>query len=388
MDWIIFLHTFTIINKCLLFLLLWFKRSSSLSNKLLALLILLPVVPIFTDFLMYTGKLRSFPYMIFVYQIVFNLFGPVFLYYCLIMTGRAFTYHRSKFLHLLVCLVPFCFLVEFLLLDKPAQDSFTSNYLVTGRTTWRMIVASVTPAIIVLAYVLVSWKMVLNHNKKLKDVFTNLESLKSNYLIQFIRVVLIEIALLSLLYCFIPAGDVDLVWVPILGNILYFYIVYKSYNQSVIFSEKEYEQYQKMYSPLMEYERQIVAKKYAGSVLSAKKAAQYADLLTDGFENQHWYLDPELNLKALSLTSNIPIHYISQIINQQFGKNFFDFVNSYRAEALKLKLSDESFDNYKIEAIAYTCGFNSKAAFQRAFKKNTSLSPSEFRNALPKHQAR
>jgi AraC-like DNA-binding protein len=380
MDWIIFLHAFTIINKCLLFLLLWFKRNSSLSNKLLALLILLPVVPIFTDFLMYTGKLRSFPYMIFVYQIIFNLFGPVFFYYCSIMTGKTFTYRNSKLLHLLVCLVPLYFLIEFVLLDQTAQDSFAANYLVPNHISFRMVVASTMPAMVVLAYVLASWKMVADHNKRLKDVFTNLESLKSDYIIQFIKVVVIEIAVLCIVYCFIPPGDVDLIWVPILGNILYFYIIYKSYNESLIFSEKEYEQYQKMYSPLIEYERQIEVKKYAGSVLSAEKATEYALVLTNGFGNKHWYLDSELNLKTLSVISTIPIQHLSQTINQQFGKNFFDFVNTYRVEALKAKLKDNSFADYKIEAIAYTCGFNSKTAFQRAFKKNARLSPSEFRN--------
>lgn len=57
------------------------------------------------------------------------------------------------------------------------------------------------------------------------------------------------------------------------------------------------------------------------------------------------------------------------------GKNFFDFVNSYRVEALKEHLLDQRYDVIKIEELAFMCGFNSKAAFQRAFKKHTGTLP-------------
>ena len=91
-------------------------------------------------------------------------------------------------------------------------------------------------------------------------------------------------------------------------------------------------------------------------------------------------VEPELNLKMLSDKTNIPAHYISQVINQQFGKNFSDYVNFYRVEDIKQKLIAPTQSHITIEGLAYMSGFNSKAAFQRAFKKQTGISPKEYRS--------
>lgn len=121
-------------------------------------------------------------------------------------------------------------------------------------------------------------------------------------------------------------------------------------------------------------------KKYASSSLSNEKIKEYSETLQKGFSEEKWYLDALLNMELLSHKSKIPGHYISQIINQQFGSNFFNYVNSYRVQAMKEKLTECSKNNITIEGLAYMSGFNSKAAFQRAFKKHTGMSPKEYRN--------
>lgn len=124
--------------------------------------------------------------------------------------------------------------------------------------------------------------------------------------------------------------------------------------------------------------------KYASSILSPEKIKEYTEKIEKGFVEDKWYLEPKLNLKSLAIKSNIPAHYISQIINQQFGKNFFDYVNCYRIEYLKKKLLDPTEIYIKIEGLAYMSGFNSKAAFQRAFKKHVGISPKEYRRKYEK----
>ena len=58
--------------------------------------------------------------------------------------------------------------------------------------------------------------------------------------------------------------------------------------------------------------------------------------------------------------------------------NFNDFINHYRIEAVKEKLSAGEHNTTTLLGIAYDCGFNSKATFNRAFKKSTTLSPNEY----------
>ena len=121
-------------------------------------------------------------------------------------------------------------------------------------------------------------------------------------------------------------------------------------------------------------------KKYGTSSLSQAKITEYCNRIEKGFTEEQWFLDAELSLKVLSEKSNIPIHYISQVINQQFGKNFSNYVNLYRVEALKQKLVDPAQHHITIEGLAYMSGFNSKASFQRMFKRHTGMSPKEYRN--------
>jgi len=78
---------------------------------------------------------------------------------------------------------------------------------------------------------------------------------------------------------------------------------------------------------------------------------------------------------------NIISHYLSQVINEQFNLNFFDFVNRYRVEVFKEKIKDTVFRNYSLLGIAFECGFNSKSAFNRIFKQATGLTPSQFKKA-------
>jgi AraC-like DNA-binding protein len=69
------------------------------------------------------------------------------------------------------------------------------------------------------------------------------------------------------------------------------------------------------------------------------------------------------------------------LINEEFLVNFYDFVNKYRVEEAKRLLLDNN-RNYKIIAIAYEVGFNSKATFNRVFKKFTGLTPSDFKENI------
>jgi AraC-like DNA-binding protein len=66
------------------------------------------------------------------------------------------------------------------------------------------------------------------------------------------------------------------------------------------------------------------------------------------------------------------------VINQGFQLNFNDFINQYRIEAVKDKLKAGEQKTQTLLGIAYDCGFNSKATFNRAFKKVTGLSPKQW----------
>lgn len=74
--------------------------------------------------------------------------------------------------------------------------------------------------------------------------------------------------------------------------------------------------------------------------------------------------------------------YLSQLINEHFGKNFHAFLNDYRcAKVIKL-FQDPNYNNYSIEGIAETCGFNSRSTFVASFKRFSGKLPSAYRSSM------
>ncbi len=91
------------------------------------------------------------------------------------------------------------------------------------------------------------------------------------------------------------------------------------------------------------------------------------------------YLDPELTLTSLADAVGIPRGQLSQVINDGVGDNFYDFVNKYRVEQVKILMNDPAMKNFNMVGIALEAGFKSKSTFNLIFKRFTGLTPTEFR---------
>lgn len=103
----------------------------------------------------------------------------------------------------------------------------------------------------------------------------------------------------------------------------------------------------------------------------------------DAYMQQHKpYTNPNLTIHELAIGLKIPPHVLSRVINDGFGKNFFDFINQYRIEAFKQRMEDSRSRQYTLLSLAFEVGFNSKTAFNRAFKKRTNQTPKEYFNMV------
>ena len=112
--------------------------------------------------------------------------------------------------------------------------------------------------------------------------------------------------------------------------------------------------------------------------LSAKTEEYYLELKRL-MEKEKVYRDPNLNMTTLSEKTGLSNSYLSQIINQKDGRNFFDFVNEYRINEVMERMDDPDYDHYTILAIAQDAGFKSKSTFNAFFKKSTGKTPSVYR---------
>lgn len=93
------------------------------------------------------------------------------------------------------------------------------------------------------------------------------------------------------------------------------------------------------------------------------------------------FLDPALSLESLSEEMGLSKSHLSRLINAELGMGFNDYLNSLRVEEAKHHLCNPDFEHYTLVAIGLEAGFNSKTTFNTAFKKLTSMTPSEFRKS-------
>jgi AraC-like DNA-binding protein len=99
-------------------------------------------------------------------------------------------------------------------------------------------------------------------------------------------------------------------------------------------------------------------------------------------ENEKPHLDATITLSALAKKLDTNASVLSRVINTGTQQNFNDFINGYRIQEVVKKLKAGEHRLQTLLGIAFDCGFNSKATFNRAFKKANGLSPKEFAEKL------
>ena len=92
------------------------------------------------------------------------------------------------------------------------------------------------------------------------------------------------------------------------------------------------------------------------------------------------YREPGLTIQSLAEKLATPEHRLRALINQKLGhRNFSSFLNGYRITEARTKLADRDLVDLPILTIAMDLGYNSLAPFNRAFRAETGITPSEYR---------
>ena len=119
------------------------------------------------------------------------------------------------------------------------------------------------------------------------------------------------------------------------------------------------------------------AEKYKFSSLDDETAANIQRGLLELVETEKIFLQRDLRLKEVADRLGTSAHYLSQVLNERLSLSFNDFVNKHRVEeAMKMLATG---DDSKMESLALDTGFNNKVSFNKAFKKFTGLTPSQYK---------
>lgn len=128
-----------------------------------------------------------------------------------------------------------------------------------------------------------------------------------------------------------------------------------------------------------------ITKKYSGSNLTIKRIEQIKFTIEEYMETQKPYLNPDFTLEMMSESILIQRNHISQLINETYNMNFREYINMYRIKESIRLMNDENEEDLNINQIFYESGFNSKSVFNTAFKKQTNMTPSEYRKNISNH---
>lgn len=114
--------------------------------------------------------------------------------------------------------------------------------------------------------------------------------------------------------------------------------------------------------------------------LSLEYGVEIKELVETFLISKKPFLKPKYKLSDLSEETGIPTYLLSAFINQEYGKNFNEFINDYRVEYLyQMFVNDENgFNRFTLEGLSKQAGFNSRNAFIASVKRKTGLTPSEY----------
>jgi len=298
----------------------------------------------------------------------FFLFNPAFYLYSRSLTDKKFNLKPIQLLHL----IPYLF---FEFTNHYYTLSFTINeFFLVNSNLWIRLLFAVSFILSLIIYNFLSIVYVHKHRINLKNEFSNISQNQKLAWLLFIVVSYVVyiltatgLGLFGFLYNDFELSNIFNYSAALaLTFALGFYGVrqdeiYKKSLKNNVFKEPE--------------------ERYKKSKLTGDKKKTVKNLILNYFTEKIPYLNPDLNMQLLSEELDIPKHQLTEVLNTILGKNFFQFVNEYRVEAVKQKLKDAENDKYSIEAIGYDCGFSSKSSFYSVFKNIAGQTPLQFKNS-------
>ena len=111
------------------------------------------------------------------------------------------------------------------------------------------------------------------------------------------------------------------------------------------------------------------------SLLSKDEIENYLEKLDELMKVDKIYKDPSMSLRHLAEKLEVSSNKLSWLLNEQIGKNFNEYINTFRLVTFKEKALNPNNSHLTLLGLAYESGFNSKTVFNAFFKKMEGMTP-------------
>jgi len=250
-------------------------------------------------------------------------------------------------------------------LDKPfiAVDSVISDDPLGIRTFVNQLIG-----LSFIIYIILTIRILINKARSLGQTIWNTTNktliAMRNSLFHFFMVIIIFIAV-KLLFGFSDVGDY---FIYLYLSLMFFMTTIQIMNSSSYFNEVS----TFLEGPVLKYQKSSLANENKEVILEA---------IVNQLETEKYFKKSTASLSGLAKSINQSAHHVSQVINEKLDQSFFEMIASYRVEEAKEILRTELGKKLTIEEVAERVGYNSKSAFNTAFKKFTSQTPSVYRDS-------
>lgn len=354
-------------------------RQERLADKLLAGVLLLLAMRISQWMLGYAGWYDRHNWeSIFMFYFPFNLMillGPTFYFYFRSLTNRNFQLKRKDIWHFVPGIILLgCYSVSFLV-DIVAQYWIVGNALpehfgtkgVMASFQQDYVLHFFQPLIMlsIVLYAMMTIKEYAAYKKYLYDHFSDTTPLEFHWIqiVLWTFVITFGFNFLYYITSFFVSFDYDNWWTSFMTMAIAIYFISIS-GFSVTRSAIS-----------LQYEPATVEDTEKKPTVILPELEEWKDKVQALMEKEQVYLNPDLTLQELAERLKTNTSVLSKAINSGFGQNFNNYINQYRVQAMQEKMLQPSYKHYTLVSIAFECGFNSKATFNRSFKKFTDMSP-------------
>lgn len=358
--------------------LLFAKKSRTLADKILGLWMFVIGIHLFNYYMYNIGLWEKYPNLIGVGHPIPFLHGPL-LYLYVVFSLRSDQHFRLKdYLHFAPALGSYLYMIPFFLYSAERKVMVNHGELTDFHTF--MMISLVGFVISGFTYPILAYRLIGKHERLIHENFSFDERIN----LKWLRYCIWGLALIfGTVMVFSVIQHVFGVQLPFNPDFIYyseiilfiFFLGFFGIRQEGIFTEV------KSSVSVSEINDSGEARKtgeYKKSGLKNTDAEMLHAKLLQLMTDKKPYLEPKLTLFTLAAELDISVNYLSQLINQYQGKNFYDFVNEYRIEEFKARVSSPKNSHLSILAIALDSGFNSKSSFNSVFKKHTGMTPSEY----------
>jgi len=301
------------------------------------------------------------------------LHGPFLFLYTGSLTSYFYKWKSKYLLHFLPVIFFYFYFFDFFISSGQEKLEFAKNININPDPVFRFFY----PVILIsgFSYIFLTFLLFRRHRRNILNTLSNSSEKNNLHWLRNLIIGLLIIWLVVFLGGFVLDASLQETAIYISVSLFVAFIGFFGLRQGNIFMNLQD-------NFLIEGLTEENQPRYSKSGLKEDRAAEIKQLLSNLMEEKKLFLDENISLPQIAGMLNIHPNYLSQVINERFQKNFYDFINSYRVAEFKRIVSIEKNRNKTFFALALECGFNSKGSFNGSFKKITGITPSEFVKSL------